>query len=42
MGCDDVLRFFLRGISIASVCGVGHLEVGVGTVDRFQRMGFEG
>ena len=45
MGCGDVLRFFLPGISFVSVpfvCSVGHLEVGVGTVGRFQTMGFEG
>ena len=45
MGCGGDLGFFLPGtsfVSIPSVCGVGHLEVGVGTVGRFQTMGFEG
>lgn len=45
MGCDGVLRFFLRCISfgcISVVCGAGHLERVFGAVGRGHTMGFEG
>ena len=45
LGCDGVLRFFLRCISfggILVVSGVGHLKRVLGAVGRGQTVGFEG
>ena len=45
LGCDGVLRFFLRCIffgCISVVCGAGHLERVFGAVGRGHTMGSKG